>query len=169
MHLAACCFFTLLTALMHLYDAFPKCIQLHGIFLVHTRKRYHWELWIGSLSHTPWKSKAAILKEVLFSDNILTTVGYRKYLRINIGIQAHVIYLYVEQQPVTGIPIQLVMRKNKQFRKTPKQFFFYTNLPSIFLCVCKHCKDIKHTNNFSRCIKTIENIIDTIICKINYH
>ena len=57
----------------------------------------------------PRKPKAAILKAVSFSD-ILTTVVYSKYQRINISTKALAIYIYVEQQPVTGIPIQHVMR-----------------------------------------------------------
>ena len=37
MHLGACRFFTHPTALMHLKSIFSNCIQLHFIFLAHTR------------------------------------------------------------------------------------------------------------------------------------
>ena len=44
MHLGACHFFTHPTALMHLKSILSKCIQLHFIFLAHTRIGSHWEL-----------------------------------------------------------------------------------------------------------------------------
>ena len=45
MHLGACRFFTHPTALMHLKKwILRKCIQLHFIFLAHTRIGSHWEL-----------------------------------------------------------------------------------------------------------------------------
>ena len=44
--------------------------------------------------------------------------------------------------------------------------FFYTNLQQISFFLCKNCKDTKHLNHFSRCIKTIENLIESILCKI---
>ena len=43
-----------------------------------------------------------------------------------------------------------------------------TNLQQFYF-VCKNCENTKHLNNFSRCMKTIENIIQPIICKIIYH
>ena len=39
----------------------------------------------------------------------------------------------------------------------------------VFFSVYKNCKDTKNLNNFSCCIKTIENIIQSIIYKIIYH
>ena len=128
-------------------------------------------LYKGPFSHRPCNPKASLLN-ALFSDNILTAVVYSKYQRINIGIQADAIYKYVEQQPVTGIPIQHVMRWTRfdVFRKTHKQFFFIQiYYRFIFQCVCKNSKVTKHLKNFSRCIKTIENIIQLIICKIIYN
>ena len=44
MHLGSCRFFTHPTALMHLKSILSKCIQLHFIFLAHTRMGSHWEL-----------------------------------------------------------------------------------------------------------------------------
>ena len=41
MHLGACRFFTHPTALMHLKSILSKCIQLHFIFLAHTRMGSH--------------------------------------------------------------------------------------------------------------------------------
>ena len=68
-------------------------------------------------------------------------------------------YIYVEQQLVTGKPIQHVMRWPyvDVFRKTPMQFFLIQIYKIFFLC--KTCNDTKHLNNFSCRIKTIENII----------
>ena len=44
LHLGACRFFTHPTALMHLQSILSKCIQLHFIFLAHTRMGSHSEL-----------------------------------------------------------------------------------------------------------------------------
>ena len=68
----------------------------------------------------------------------------------NIGIYAHTFYIYVEQQPVTGIPIQHVMRwpHFDVFRKAPKQLFsiqfynrfflvyMYIYVCGVYVCVC---------------------------------
>ena len=51
-------------------------------------------------------------------------------------------YTYIEQQPVTVIPIQFLV-----FRKAPKQLFLYKFKKKIFF-VCKSCKDIKIWINF---------------------
>ena len=69
----------------------------------------------------------------------------------------------------SSIKIQHIMRWTyfDVFRKNPKKFF----LKQIYnaLLLCKNCNYIKHFNNFSRCRKTIENIIQSIICKIIFH
>ena len=44
MHLGACRFFTHPIALMNLKSILSKCIQLHFIFLAHTRMGSYWEL-----------------------------------------------------------------------------------------------------------------------------
>ena len=74
-------------------------------------------------------------KAVSFSD-ILTTVVYSKYQRINIGIYAHAIYIYVAYQPVTGLPIQNVMRwpHFDVFRKTRKQLV-WIQIYNKFFCM----------------------------------
>ena len=74
----------------------------------------------------------------------------------------HTIHMYVVWQPVTGLPIQHIIRwpHFDVFRKIPKQLFLiqiYNRY--IFVCLCKNRKDTKHMNNFSRCINSIENII----------
>ena len=157
-------------------NAPPKVILLNAssciLYFLHKRarditenyyKRFHY--------HRPCKPKAAIIKGVSFSD-IFTTVIYSKYQRIDIGIKAHAIYIYVEQQPITGIPIQHIMRwpHFNVFRKTPKQFcLIHIYNRFIFYCMCKNWKDTKHLNKFSRCIKTIRIIIQSIIYKIIHH
>ena len=103
-----------------------------------------------------------LLQQSKKQSDILTNVVYSKYQRINISIQSRAIYIYVKQQPVTGFPIQHVMRSQHfyVFRKTHKQFYLiqiYNKL--FFVCLCNNYKDTKHLNNFSRFIKTIENII----------
>ena len=54
------------------------------------------------------------------------------------------------------------------FGKTSKQFFLIQIYNLYFFCGGYNCKDIKHLNNISRCIETIENIIQSIIYKIIY-
>ena len=79
-------------------------------------------------------------------------------------------YIYVEQQPVTGKPIQHAMRWPyvDVFRKNTHEILFDTNLQKKNF-LCKTCNDTKHLNNFSCRIKTIENIIQSIIYRIIYH
>ena len=96
MHLAACCFFTHLTALIHKKNAFPKYFNSCILFLLHTRARdftencewadftenYEWayftENYEWAYFHKEYKLKIAISKGVLFS-YILTTLVYSKY------------------------------------------------------------------------------------------
>ena len=105
MHLAACRFFTHLTALMHLQSSFPNassCI----LFFLHTRLRrditenYYKKSIIAHTLQTQSRNFKSIF--------ILGYIDYCCVFKIsenNIGIQAHAIYTYVKQQPVTGIPI----------------------------------------------------------------
>ena len=88
-----------------------------------------------------------------------TVIGQRSAGNGPNGLSYDYYYYYIMRWPHFDV-----------FRKIPKQDFLIKIYNKFILGgLCKNRKDTKHLNNFSRCVKSIENIIQLIICKIIYH